>query len=85
MTARKLDRVRKLSAWGGYSTTFRACLSHIPAQLRAKLTAAQIAAIIDGPCISCHRAGIAKGEAEARERFGSSTPGGAEQGRLRDS
>lgn len=81
MTARKLDRVRKLSAWGGYPTTFCACLSHIPVQLQAELTAAQMAAIVDGPCISCHRAGIAKGESEAQERFGSPTSGGEGQGR----
>jgi hypothetical protein len=62
----KLNRVRKLAATARYPRTFDARLTSIPAPLIASLTAAQIAAIIDGPMASSHAAGHTSGYRDAQ-------------------
>lgn len=59
MTTIKFNRVQKLCKTAQWPRTFRAYLSNIPASLLDSLTAAQIAAIIDGPMQASYAAGRA--------------------------
>lgn len=62
----KIDRVRKLSATARYPRTFAARLAAIPQPLLDGLTAAQIAAIIDGPMQASYSAGHTQGMVDAQ-------------------
>ena len=53
----KTNRVRALSATARYPRTFDARLASIPAALIERLTARQIAAIIDGPMQASYASG----------------------------
>lgn len=57
MTKTKLNRIRKLCRTAQYPRTFAARLANISAELANSLTAAQIAAIIDGPMLASYHAG----------------------------
>lgn len=64
MTSIKLNRAQKLSATARFPRTFADRLANIPKPLRDSLTAAQIAAIIDGPMHASYLAGQASAEAD---------------------
>lgn len=66
MSKIKLNRVRKMASTARYPRSFDARLASIPAPLLANLTAAQIAAIIDGPMASSHAAGHTAGYRDAQ-------------------
>jgi hypothetical protein len=66
MTSIKFNRVAKLSSTARFPRTFRARLANIPEQLKASLTAAQIAAIIDGPMQASNAAGHDTGYKDAQ-------------------
>lgn len=57
LSAVKAARVRRLSGTARYPQTFAERLADIPAKLADRLTAAEIAAVIDGPMESAHKAG----------------------------
>lgn len=57
LSAFKAARVRRLSGTARYPRTFSARLADIPPELADRLTAAEIAAVIDGPMESAHKAG----------------------------
>jgi len=62
----KINRVRKLSQTARYPRTYEARLSAIPMELIKTLTAAQIAAIIDGPMLTSYSAGHQRGYGDAQ-------------------
>lgn len=64
MTRIKINRVQKLSATARYPRTFSERLANIPDSLRDSMTAAQIAAIIDGPMHASYLAGQASVESD---------------------
>lgn len=66
MSTIKINRARKLSRTAQYPRTFAARLANIPAELIASLTAAQIAAIIDGPMAASYSAGHDTGYRDAQ-------------------
>lgn len=66
MTIIKFNRVAKLSATARFPRTFRARLANIPDSLKSTLTAAQIAAIIDGPMAASYAAGHDTGYKDAQ-------------------
>jgi hypothetical protein len=43
----KLNRAATMSAWGNYPATFQAQIDHIPRFLRERLTASELAAVVD--------------------------------------
>lgn len=57
MTAIKIARIRKLSDTARFPRTFEARLAALDPGLIAALTAAQLAAIIDGPMARSYSAG----------------------------
>lgn len=62
----KTNRIRALSATALYPRTFGARLAAIPQALLTRLTARQIAAIIDGPMQSSYQAGHDAGYKDAQ-------------------
>jgi len=65
MTTNKLTRVKRLSATVAFPATFAARVARIPDSIGNRCTAAEIAAIIDGPMRDSHSAGYWSGRAEA--------------------
>lgn len=66
MSTIKLNRVRKLSATARFPRTFDARMAAIDSTLIESLTAAQIAAMIDGPMASSYSAGHNAGYKDAQ-------------------
>lgn len=65
MTPIKFSRMAKLSKTAQCPRTFRARLANIPESLQRALTAAQLAALIDGPMQASYAAGYAAGAKDA--------------------
>ncbi len=66
MTSIKFNRVAKLSTTARFPRTFRARMANIPDSLKSSLTAAQIAALIDGPMQASYSAGHDAGYKDAQ-------------------
>jgi hypothetical protein len=66
MTNIKFNKIARSCKTARYPRTFRARLAAIPADLVANLTAAQIAAVIDGPMEASYSAGHSTGYKDAK-------------------
>lgn len=68
-SATKINRAMRLADAGRYPRTFDGLLAHVPAELRASLTGAQLAQVIDA-LEHCARASKALRTREIREDGG---------------